>query len=305
MEKIIRTKFLLLGLFLIIIGVAIPVLLYVLTPFFATDFEYHFFSFPAYTLMLLAGYIIYNRVVLRGVDITTQWRSRMLYMLGALCCLGVYIFVRVQYEITNATWGSFVVLFVLLYGLMSLFIACVLFGTRFLEKTYHSLFIIAIIGYLYYLITTILWAFWEPLAITASRVAIWILHFFFDTATMSMTGTSPQLQVNSFSVIIGPPCSGVESLSMFIGLAILLFVYEHDTIHMKRGLLAVIIGLLGSFFLNIIRIAGILAIGTFNPDVALGLFHSHAGWILFSAFVLLLLWVLYPWIHIKKNMSHR
>ena len=109
----------------------------------------------------------------------------------------------------------------------------------------------------------------------------------------------PSLGFQDFNVLIGEACSGVESLSMFLGLSLLFLVYEHKNLIWKRTLIVFFAGIVGTFFLNIIRVTTLIMIGAKYPELALGLFHSQAGWILFSSFMLLLIYITYGWIKKK------
>ncbi len=288
----------------IILGI-VPFIIYFVSPYFATNFTYNFFSFPAYAAILLFAYIIYNREYLRSHQPNPTTKSTMIYTIIGLVCFTLYFLLRIQIPITLSNWSLFVLLFVALYGFGCLCVACAIFGTAFLAKTYHSLFTMIIIGFIYYSLTTTLWTVWEPLARLSSQGTISLLKAFYSNAHLTYQGTTPMLNVESFTVAVGAPCSGLESLTMFLGLSILLFIYERENLNTKRFTVAILIGLLGVFMLNIIRMSLLMAIGTRHPDFALGLFHSNAGWMFFSIFVLILLWFLYPWMRREKNQSKK
>ena len=288
----------------IILGI-VPFIIYFVSPYFATNFTYNFFSFPAYAAILLFAYVIYNREYFRTHQPNPTLKSTLIYSLIGIACFTLYLLLRIYNPITLADWSIFVLLFVLLYSIGSLCIACAIFGTTFLSETYHSLFTMLIIGFIYYSLTNTLWSIWEPLARLSSQGTISLLKAFYSNAHLTYQGTTPMLNVESFTVAVGAPCSGLESLTMFLGLSILLFIYERENLNPKRFAVTMLIGLLGVFILNIIRMSLLMAIGTRHPDFALGLFHSNAGWMFFSIFVLILLWFLYPWMRRKKTQSKK
>lgn len=86
-----------------------------------------------------------------------------------------------------------------------------------------------------------------------------------------------------FSIIIAPSCSGIEGLALttlFVSLYLWLF---RGDLRFPRALLLYPIGLAASATFNIIRISLLLVIGLEgNPDLAIGGFHSHAGWLMFT-----------------------
>lgn len=86
-----------------------------------------------------------------------------------------------------------------------------------------------------------------------------------------------------FSILVAPSCSGVEGIALttlFVSLYLWLF---RDELRFPRALLLYPIGLIASAMFNVVRIALLLVIGLEgNPDLAVGGFHSHAGWLMFT-----------------------
>ena len=91
------------------------------------------------------------------------------------------------------------------------------------------------------------------------------------------------LGVNDFVVEIAPACSGYEGMALilvFVSLYLWLFRTE---LKFPRALLLFPIGLVIIWLTNVLRIALLVAIGaSVSPEIALGGFHSQAGWIGFS-----------------------
>ena len=107
-----------------------------------------------------------------------------------------------------------------------------------------------------------------------------LLGVFFDPIVADIT--QKQLGVPPFVVSIQRECSGYEGIvlvTMF--LTMYLWLYR-DTLRFPRALLLFPIGLLTIWGLNVLRIASLIAIGAqFSSRIALGGFHSAAGWISF------------------------
>jgi exosortase E/protease (VPEID-CTERM system) len=96
-----------------------------------------------------------------------------------------------------------------------------------------------------------------------------------------MVGTS------AFPIIIADQCSGVEGLALMLSLTVGWLLYTHRELRLGRALLLVPFSLLLSWLLNLVRLAVLIAIGNAGyPAVAMGGFHSQAGWILFSCVAL-------------------
>ncbi|MBK4218136.1 exosortase E/protease, VPEID-CTERM system [Paracoccus caeni] len=89
--------------------------------------------------------------------------------------------------------------------------------------------------------------------------------------------------VEGFVVSVAPACSGVEGIALvtiFVTLYLWLFRAE---LRFPRAFLLYPLGIAASVALNIVRIAVLLIIGIEgHPELAVGGFHSHAGWVMFT-----------------------
>jgi exosortase E/protease (VPEID-CTERM system) len=91
----------------------------------------------------------------------------------------------------------------------------------------------------------------------------------------------------NFSVIIEAGCSGIEGLALMLSLTASWLLYARRELRMRRALLLVPLSLALIWLLNLVRLAALIAIGDAgHPAVALGGFHSQAGWILFCCVAL-------------------
>jgi exosortase/archaeosortase family protein len=112
---------------------------------------------------------------------------------------------------------------------------------------------------------------------------------------MSLT---PILDVNGFAVSIGAPCSGIESLFLFAAFSIGIFVLDHKRIKRVPFIISSIIGIIGIYFVNILRLFLLILTGIYvNPDFAVGLFHTNVGWILFVIYFLFYYYIMKKFIY--------
>lgn len=88
---------------------------------------------------------------------------------------------------------------------------------------------------------------------------------------------------DDFVISVAPACSGIEGIALvtiFVSLYLWLFRTE---LRFPRALLLYPVGIAASVALNVLRIAVLLLIGIEGqPDLAVGGFHSHAGWVMFT-----------------------
>ena len=92
---------------------------------------------------------------------------------------------------------------------------------------------------------------------------------------------------SAFPIVIADQCSGVEGLALMLSITVGWILYARRELRLDRALVLVPLSLLLSWLLNLVRLAALIAIGNAGyPGVALGGFHSQAGWILFSCVTL-------------------
>jgi exosortase E/protease (VPEID-CTERM system) len=128
-------------------------------------------------------------------------------------------------------------------------------------------------------------ALWTRLAGYTFTVVSATLHLFYpDVVTRPdklIVGTS------RFRVAIAPDCSGYEGIGLILTfLGVYLFAFRKD-LRFPAALVLLPIGAVAIWLLNAARVVALIAIGTSGwRDVALGGFHSQAGWIVFNALCL-------------------
>jgi exosortase E/protease (VPEID-CTERM system) len=91
----------------------------------------------------------------------------------------------------------------------------------------------------------------------------------------------------SFAVTIAPSCSGYEGIGLFwTFIGIYLWVFR-KTLNFPQALLLIPFGTVLMWCCNALRIAGLIAVGSWGSEtVALGGFHSQVGWLTFNAVAL-------------------
>jgi len=124
------------------------------------------------------------------------------------------------------------------------------------------------------------------------------------TQSSTMTeGGGPLLGINGFQAIIGKPCSGIDSLLLFTSLYTLIFCLDHKRLKKSLTILLFFIGAIGMFITNILRILLLFMVGAhISPTLAVGLFHTNVGWILFIAYFFVFWWIASQFLY-KKELS--
>jgi len=89
---------------------------------------------------------------------------------------------------------------------------------------------------------------------------------------------------SGFQVIVAGACSGIEGIALMLVVTVGWIFYLRRELRLVRALLLVPVALGVVWVLNLVRIASLIAIGDAGHEaVAMGGFHSEAGWILFNS----------------------
>lgn len=127
--------------------------------------------------------------------------------------------------------------------------------------------------------------FWRSTAASTLAIVARILRLF-DSAPVCqasdyIVGTS------KFQVFIAPACSGYEGIGLSIVFLIVYLWLYRDDLRFPRSFVLFPIAAVLVWCLNAARIAALIVIGDrISPAIALGGFHSQAGWLAFNAICL-------------------
>lgn len=148
------------------------------------------------------------------------------------------------------------------------------------------------------------WKLWDPLSgITFWMVARLLTPFLHPLVLDPATRTigSPQ-----FNVQIDPTCSGFEGAGLMLVFGIGWLWLSRRDYRFPRALLVIPVTVAIVFCLNSVRITALILLGHAGaPSVALGGFHSQAGWIAFNVVALgtAVLSRRIPWIAHQRTAS--
>jgi exosortase E/protease (VPEID-CTERM system) len=130
------------------------------------------------------------------------------------------------------------------------------------------------------------WSLWNNSSVRfISDVTFRLVEFLLRPFFTDMTVDRAQLTIGTprFAIQVGDACSGLEGIGLIVVFSIIwLVVFRHEC-RFPRALLIIPAGVIIVFLLNTVRIASLFLIGNAGaPEIALGGFHSQAGWIGFN-----------------------
>ncbi|MCG8441348.1 MAG: exosortase E/protease, VPEID-CTERM system, partial [Caulobacterales bacterium] len=90
------------------------------------------------------------------------------------------------------------------------------------------------------------------------------------------------LGLGDFIVTVAPSCSGLEGVALITAFTLGYFHLFRDELRFPAALALLPLGVVVMWCLNAVRIAALIWIGeAVSPELALGGFHSQAGWLMF------------------------
>jgi exosortase/archaeosortase family protein len=93
------------------------------------------------------------------------------------------------------------------------------------------------------------------------------------------------LGTKTFNVEVAPACSGFEGVALMLAFGSVWLLFFRRELRFPQALLLLPGGMLAIWLLNCVRLVSLILIGAAGaPQIALGGFHSQAGWIAFVGY---------------------
>ena len=261
-------------------------------------------------LFVFAIFIVYNWKKL--VDIkkyafkVTDWL--IFVPLGIMPVL-MYYLLKFSLDITQF-WFSYPLYFVVFkYFLllsMVLYFALAVFGREMIEDMFmrykRQMPFLALLAVLYWSISSLLESMWQVFSGVVAGLVAFLLKLSYSGVSVTPGVDGPALVAPGFVARIGSMCSGIESMLLFTVLFVIIVAVDFKKINIRKALAVFVPALLGVFLLNVLRIYLLYLVGiNISRDIAVGMFHSNAGYVLFSLYFFAFLYYAYPWMMKKRK----
>jgi exosortase E/protease (VPEID-CTERM system) len=145
---------------------------------------------------------------------------------------------------------------------------------------------------------------WKPATALTFELVKFFLRPFVHVAVVD--AATKTLGTAAFAVQIASGCSGMEGIGLMLVFGAVWLGFFHRDYRFPRALLLIPAGMVLIFLLNSLRIAALILIGNAGaPGIALGGFHSQAGWIAFNGLALVMACAAQrvPWISARPTMA--
>ncbi|GIW88218.1 MAG: hypothetical protein KatS3mg108_2542 [Isosphaeraceae bacterium] len=144
---------------------------------------------------------------------------------------------------------------------------------------------------------------WQPLRAATFEAAQLLLRVF--PVEVVCDPDQAILGTAQFQVRVARACSGYEGLGLMVVFLVVTFWLFRRELKWPNALVLVPIGLVGIWCLNVVRIVVLILIGhAGHSDVALGGFHSQAGWLAFNGAGLGLVALARRWRFVAVDSGH-
>lgn len=131
---------------------------------------------------------------------------------------------------------------------------------------------------------------WEPLGELTLDVVVAVLQVFVKPIVFDPTEAA--VGTDEFVVTVAPVCSGYEGIGLVAAFLMAYLVVFREQFRFPHVLLLLPVAVLAVWALNVVRIVALILVGhLWSSEIAIGGFHSKAGWVFFCGVALGTVWV--------------
>lgn len=237
-------------------------------------------------------------------------KNSILLILAAEIVIALYYLTRASANYYNITGGLllYIIQAAILFWLAFAFI---LFALAVFQPSYLKKFIVefkkelpifAAMGIVMYLLLMWFQKQWYFFSHSVSKILYGLLSLIYGSGAFYDIGPDgPLVGLRDFVINIGPPCSGIDSMFLFLAFSAAIFALDHKRLKKNVFFISSAIGLLGVYLVNVLRLFLLVLAGVYiSPEFSVGLFHTNAGWVLFILYFLAYYLVIRKFIYVDR-----
>lgn len=254
-------------------------------------YGFHFFIYANMGKMLLfsvVAFIILARRKLKDIP-SFPYRSTNLFFVGLAFVFMILFYFTGQRLLLQPTAFSNMLLYIAAHKLMiaiPVSLAIGVFGLEFMRyfvrKFRQELLVCLGMSVVFYFAIFQVWKLWPYF----SGVVLKSVSFLLSLHVSPVREIGPlTLLVDDFAVRVEQSCSGLDSIFLFSALYALIALVEWQNFRTRRLVLIYIPALAGLFLVNILRVYMLILVGVYiSPQLAMQLFHTYLGMVLFMVY---------------------
>lgn len=234
-----------------------------------------------------------------------KWKDSVIFGSMAIGSIALYLYSRYVISHNFDYWINSGYYYGLIFNLgpilgIILFLGLAVYGFNFVKDFIvdfkRELFISLGLSLVAYVVVVLIRGSWVYLGYIVTHSVAFLLSLSFSDVVLHYKGYNYDLGAGNFIASIGDLCSGIDSMTMYIGLFLLILFYDWKVLDKTKMALIFVPGLLGLIFVNIFRIYLLYLVGIFiSPKFAVGMFHSNIGMILFITYFIVFWLIFYKW----------
>ncbi len=253
-----------------------------------------------FVFVALAGILMHERLKNHWSDLVGETRPRrtlIFLILNLLAFSALYFTTWFIFEMgddVELNWNVFItwavlVLLTLLTGLG------MIFSRRMFSHwiRQESLTLIGAAAGAFVISYIALWTrqLWEPMSYVTFSITVSALQQILP-GQLEVDHAEKIIGAGNFFVQIDPACSGYEGIGLVLAFMTVFLYVSRKSLRFPQALLLVPLGIVAIWLLNIVRIIALILVGHYiSEEIAMGGFHSQAGWITFILTSVGLLWL--------------
>lgn len=240
-------------------------------------------------------FILFHRNTLARIKLDPwEWIDSMHWFLyGFTLAMLLYVLRILLHDQGALTIGNFVLLVIYLLAWLGAGI-CFAIGVlglpyikKIVSRLWGSMIVTGIFTAVSYFLLLYVQQLWQHISNYIGLAMLAVLTPIYSVEYI-VSSSGPTFSVGDFIISIGQNYSGIGSLWLFIAFAAAIFIFDREQIYKGKFFIAFIVGLVGAVMVNIVRLTLLMLIGIhISADLALGLFRTNAGWILFAVYFVL------------------
>jgi len=210
--------------------------------------------------------------------------SNLIFIIISLFCLAGFYVLELNINQISPTIANIIlihILFLSIFAFLGLGIYGLEFISNFINKFKKQISYFLIFGIIVYSLMKPVWSLWPYLSLIVLKANVFLLDFFGNVMIINES----TIFFNNFSAQIAEACSGVYSIFIFTALYLFGIILDWHKLNKKKAILLFIPAVIGAFIINILRVFMIFIVGAFiSRQLALELFHSYIGMVLFLVY---------------------
>jgi exosortase/archaeosortase family protein len=265
-------------------------------------YGFYFFIYGNLGKMVLISVIIFGLLIRKNLgDLEKLAKVKTNFAFIALSFLLIPVFFLFGSKLLEyQNFAQNLLLFISTHALLVLIPTLLLtgiFGIRFLSsfvKQFHKEILACLgISVVYDIAIFQVWKLWPVF----SDGVLHSVRFLLSLTSSNVQVIEPRIiEVNNFAVSIGQACSGLDSLFLFSSLYLLIAILDFKDFNKIKLIGMVIPAVIGLYMVNIFRVYLLVTIGAYvSADLAIKLFHTYLGMVLFIIFFFVFWRFSYKW----------